>query len=124
MSSISLTVSGRDMTSSFQRFGTSDAEAQIYCTSTMGLAILLRTLFLASFVIQPLMAMERPMPAASWMNSFAPVLWNSTMYSLSCLNIWSFWYSHLRPGMPSGSRMHCMPGRIRPTPSCARLSRK
>ena len=45
------------------------------------------------------------MPAASWMNSFAPVLWNSSMYSLRSLNIFLFWYSQ-RPPMVSLDALH------------------
>ena len=77
----------------------------------MGLAILLMMSFLPSMVIISVRAMARPKPAVIWMNILAPVLWNSSMYSLSWSNFHLCWYSHAPPRM---SLTGAMPGRTRP----------
>ena len=45
----------------------------------------------AGVTIIPLIAMERPKPAASWIHSLPPVLWYSSIKGFSSLNICLFW---------------------------------
>ena len=59
--------------------GVAEAEARMKSISKMGLPRNPSALFLAIFTMMSFTAMARPKPAVSWMNSLAPVLWNSSI---------------------------------------------
>ena len=68
--------------------------------------------FLCSGTMESVIAQDRPMPAVSWIKSFAPVLWISSMKTARSSNIFGFCQSHLPQKV---SRSGAMPGIISPT---------
>ena len=91
---ISSFVISRDGSLSDQRLGEGLADAVILSRSMNGLLTTRSTGLLYSVSIIELTVKERPKPAVSCTNSFAPVLWNSGIHSLRSANIFLFLCSH------------------------------
>ena len=77
-----------------QRLGAGLAEAVILSRSMKGLDRRRRAGLEYSVSIRELMVKDRPKPAVSWTNSFAPVLWNSGIQAARSRYIFLFLCSH------------------------------